>query len=189
MTANALWHFRRRAGPNAEQALLFWVVSSPSVSGLRDGGRPDVDSGVNRGEGCSMPTHNPRKIRVVIVDDHLEIRTLLTDVVTSSDDMVVVGQAADGPQAYDLIRATGPDVVLMDIRMPGMSGVEVTRRLTSEGCRSRVLLHTSELRPSVVRDAADAGASGYLVKSGKASAILPAIRVVDSGGTVWPAAS
>lgn len=126
---------------------------------------------------------------MAVVDDHPRIRTSLTDLVASSDDMVVVGQAADGPQAYDLIRSTRPDVVLMDVRMPGMSGVEVTRRLANEGCRSRVLLHTSETRPSVMRDAADAGAAGYLVKSGRAAAILLAVRVVDSGGSVWPVAS
>lgn len=129
----------------------------------------------------------PRKIRVAVVDDHLAVRHTVADLIAATDDMVVVGQAADGEQAYELIRSTSPDVVLMDVRMPRMSGVEVTRRLVEEGCRSRVVLHTSEARSTVVRAAAEAGASGYLLKQGRVAAILLALRIVDAGGSVWPA--
>lgn len=111
----------------------------------------------------------------------------MAELIAATDDMVIVGQAADGQQAYELIRSTCPDVVLMDVRMPRMSGVEVTRRLNEEGCRSRIVLHTSEAQSAVIRAAAEAGASGYVLKQGRAAAILLALRIVDAGGSVWPA--
>lgn len=134
-----------------------------------------------------MPTVQPRKIRVAVADDHARVRAILADLVASTDDMVLVGAAADGRQAYDLIRRARPDVALMDVRMPEVSGIEVTRQLTDEGCHTRVLLHTAEACPSVVHQAVEAGAAGCLVKGGRAAAILLAVRVIDSGGTVWPA--
>lgn len=136
---------------------------------------------------CRVPAREPRKIRVAVVDDHLMVRHTMAELIAATDDMVIVGQAADGQQAYELIRSTCPDVVLMDVRMPRMSGVEVTRRLVEEGCRSRVVLHTSEAQSAVIRAAAEAGASGYVLKQGRAAAILLTLRIVDAGGSVWPA--
>ena len=129
---------------------------------------------------------DPGRIRVAVVDDHLAVRALLHDLIASAEDMVLVGQASDGLRGYELVRSTRPDVVLMDVRMPDMSGVEVTRRLTAEGCPSQVLLLTSEASASVVRAAVDAGAAGYLIKNGRAKAILEAVRGAGSGGSVWP---
>ena len=108
------------------------------------------------------------------------------DLLESIDTIHPVGAAADGNEALDLTRQTEPDVIVMDASMPGMSGIEATRRLVAERHSARVLLHSAEASPTVVRAGREAGAAGFIVKSGRAAALVHAIRAVGAGGSVWP---
>ena len=106
------------------------------------------------------PQHPPRRISVAIVDDNAVIRMGLRSLVDASDRMYVVGEARDGEEAVRLIRATQPDVTLLDVRMPRRDGVQVASEVRQW---TRVLMLTYSDAPEVVRAAVDAGANGYLV--------------------------
>ena len=123
-------------------------------------------------------------IRVVIVDDQRLVRTGLVMVVESEEDMRVVGQAADGVEALDLLATTPADVVLMDVRMPRMDGVEATRRLIERGDTARVLVLTTFDLDEHAFAALKAGASGFLLKDASAEDVLAAIRTVHGGDAV-----
>ena len=123
-------------------------------------------------------------IRVVLVDDQRLVRTGLAMVVESEDDMRVVGQAADGVEALDLLATTPADVVLMDVRMPRMDGVEATRRLIERGDAARVLVLTTFDLDEHAFAALKAGASGFLLKDASAEDVLAAIRTVHAGDAV-----
>ena len=123
-------------------------------------------------------------IRVVVVDDQRLVRTGLVMVVESEDDMRVVGQAADGVEALDLLATTPADVVLMDVRMPRMDGVEATRRLIERGDAARVLVLTTFDLDEHAFAALKAGASGFLLKDASAEDVLAAIRTVHGGDAV-----
>jgi DNA-binding NarL/FixJ family response regulator len=122
-------------------------------------------------------------VRVVLVDDQALIRAGFRAIIDSADDLEVVGEAEDGVEAVDLVRAARADVVLMDIRMPGRDGIETTRAITSEddlaGVRV-IVLTTFELDEYVVAAMA-AGASGFLDKGVEPDVLLDAIRVVAAG--------
>lgn len=122
-------------------------------------------------------------IRVVLVDDQALIRVGFRAIIDSADDLEVVGEADDGAEAIDLIRAARADVVLMDIRMPGRDGIETTRAITAEGDLAGVrviVLTTFELDEYVVAAMA-AGASGFLDKGVEPDVLLDAIRIVAAG--------
>ena len=124
-------------------------------------------------------------IRVVLVDDQQLVRTGLAMVVGAADDLRVVGQASNGAEALDVVAATPADVVLMDVRMPVMDGVEATRRLVQrhpEGPRV-VILTTFDL-DEYAYAALRAGASGFLLKDAPAEDVLSAVRAVHSGDAV-----
>jgi DNA-binding NarL/FixJ family response regulator len=123
-------------------------------------------------------------IRVVLVDDQRLVRTGLVMVVESEDDMRVVGEAADGVEALDLLATTPADVVLMDVRMPRMDGVEATRRLVERGDAARVLVLTTFDLDEHAFAALKAGASGFLLKDASAEDVLAAIRTVHAGDAV-----
>jgi DNA-binding NarL/FixJ family response regulator len=122
-------------------------------------------------------------IRVLIADDQDLVRLGLRTLLDSEDDMEVVGEAADGLRAVELAREQRPDVILMDIRMPGVDGIEATRRIAADP-RTRdtrvVVLTTFEL-DEYVFDALRHGASGFLIKDTKPAELLHAIRVVAAG--------
>ncbi len=124
-------------------------------------------------------------IRVVLVDDQELVRTGLAMVVDSQADLRVVGQAADGAQALDVVAATAPDVVLMDVRMPRMDGVEATRRLLQRHPNGpRVVVVTTFDLDEHAFAALKAGASGFLLKDASAEDVLAAIRAVHAGDAV-----
>ena len=104
-------------------------------------------------------------IRVVIADDQAVVRGGLRMILESEKDIEVAGEAADGRQALDLARELDPDVVLMDIRMPTLDGIEATRRLITAGGRAHVLVLTTYGLDENVYDALKAGAAGFLVKT------------------------
>jgi len=120
-------------------------------------------------------------IRVVLADDQPLVRTGLRVLIADTDDIEVSGEAATGAQAVQLARDTRPDVVLMDIRMPGMDGIEATRLITAGGEPPRVVILTTFDTDDYVYGALRAGASGFLVKDMALDDILAAIRVAAAG--------
>ncbi|MFD7651922.1 response regulator [Streptomyces albidoflavus] len=122
-------------------------------------------------------------IRVLLADDQALLRSAFRVLVDSEPDMEVVGEAADGDQALELARATRPDVVLMDIRMPGTDGLAATRLISADPALDTVrvvMLTTFEVDEYVVR-ALRAGASGFLGKGSEPAELLGAIRVAHAG--------
>ena len=120
-------------------------------------------------------------IRVAIVEDQELVRTGLRMILDAADGIEVVGEAADGAGVPDLVRRATPDVVLMDIRMPEVDGIEATRRLAASGSPARVIVLTTFDLDEHVQAALRAGASGFLVKDGPAEEMLTAVRVVAAG--------
>jgi DNA-binding NarL/FixJ family response regulator len=120
-------------------------------------------------------------VRVLLADDQPLMLVALAMLIGDTDDLEVVGQAGDGREAVRLVRELRPDVVVMDIRMPGMDGIEATRQATAEPDPPRVLALTTFDHDEYVYGALRAGASGFLLKSMALDAILEAIRVVAAG--------
>lgn len=120
-------------------------------------------------------------IDVLLVDDHLLVRSGLQSLVDSATDMRVVGAAADGREAVDLLATVHPQVVLMDLSMPVMDGVAATREATRIAPDIQVLVLTSFSDRGRVRDAIDAGAVGYVLKDSDPAELLEAIRAVARG--------
>jgi DNA-binding NarL/FixJ family response regulator len=123
-------------------------------------------------------------IRVVLVDDQELVRTGFRLVLGGQPDLEVVGEAGDGLAAIEVVGQTRPDVVVMDVRMPRMDGVEATRRIRSSAEAPRVLILTTFDLDEYVYEAIRAGASGFLLKDTGARNLIDAIRVVHSGDAV-----
>jgi len=124
-------------------------------------------------------------IRVVVADDQPLVRTGLRMILSDAADLEIVGEAADGDEAVALAAAERPDVVLMDVRMPGMGGIDATRAVTAVQDPPRVLVLTTFDLDEVVYDALRAGASGFLLKDAPEERLLTAIRVVAEGGSLF----
>ena len=123
-----------------------------------------------------------KPVRVLIADDHQVVREGLQMILADSDgEIVVVGEASDGDEAVRLATAVKPDVVLMDLSMPRVDGLEATRRLREAGIESRVLILTSFADGEGVRDAVRAGVTGYLMKDVLKTELLAAIRLAADG--------
>ncbi|GAA1208398.1 response regulator transcription factor [Microbacterium maritypicum] len=120
-------------------------------------------------------------IRLLIADDQALVRGALGALLELEPDLTVVGMAADGAEAVRLAEELRPDVCLMDIQMPGMDGVEATRRIRQASAGTRVLVVTTFARPGYLRSALDAGASGFIVKDTPAEELAEAVRRVRSG--------
>jgi len=120
-------------------------------------------------------------IGIVVADDHEVVRAGFAAILDTQPDFTVLGTAADGAEAVRTCRERCPDVVLMDIRMPGMDGIEATRLLTSAGSRPRVLVLTTFDLDEYVYDALRAGASGFLLKDVTAERLFDAVRVIAAG--------
>jgi DNA-binding NarL/FixJ family response regulator len=121
-------------------------------------------------------------IRVLVVDDQRIVRAGFRAMLDAHDDIDVVGEAADGREAVDLSARLDPDVVLMDIRMPGMDGLEATARIVDGATDTpRVLVLTTFDLDEYVYDALHAGASGFLLKDATEQELLTAVRVVAAG--------
>ncbi|MGW5425525.1 response regulator [Streptomyces sp. NPDC003943] len=120
-------------------------------------------------------------VRVVLADDQPLVRSGLRVLMTDAPDIDVVGEAGTGAEAVQLVRNTEPDVAVMDIRMPGMDGIEATGRITAAAGATRVLILTTFDDDEYIYGALRAGASGFLVKDMALDDILGAIRVVAAG--------
>ena len=122
-------------------------------------------------------------IRVVIADDHAVVRAGLTALLDAQADVEVVGEACDGEQAVQMVAALAPDVVVMDLTMPGVDGIEATRRIRQREGAPRVLVLTMHDDQAFVRDAIGAGASGYLAKRAACDELTTAVRRIHKGRT------
>ncbi len=123
-------------------------------------------------------------ISVLLVDDQPLLRSGFRMILEAEDDMVVVGEAGDGDEAVELAMRLGPDVVLMDIRMPNTDGIEATRRIIAEKPDTRVLALTTFDLDEYAFGALRAGVSGFLLKDVRPTELTAAIRVVASGDAV-----
>src|SRR3954452_24451197 len=114
-------------------------------------------------------------VRVVLVDDHAVIRNGLAQLLDGTDGLEVVGQAADGDEALDVVRTTRPDVVVMDLQMPRVDGVESTRRILAEDLGAEVVVLTSFSDGARISAALDAGAVGYLLKDSEPEVLVAGV--------------
>ncbi|MBA2302788.1 MAG: response regulator transcription factor [Acidobacteria bacterium] len=121
-------------------------------------------------------------IKVVIAEDQSMILGALAALLEIEHDVMVVGRAATGPEAVALTMRTQPDVLLTDIEMPGLSGLDVAAELRARGNAARVIILTTFARPGYLRRALDVGASGYLLKDAPSAQLAEAIRRVVAGG-------
>ncbi|MEV8157724.1 MULTISPECIES: response regulator transcription factor [Kocuria] len=120
-------------------------------------------------------------LRVLLVDDQPLIRVGFSAILTSQEDIEVVGEACDGQEALELAAALAPDVVCMDVQMPRLDGIEVTRRLLAAGSRAAVLVLTTFDTDEALFAALSAGASGFLLKSAGPEELIQAVRVLGRG--------
>jgi DNA-binding NarL/FixJ family response regulator len=125
-------------------------------------------------------------VKVLVADDHAAIRVGLVMILNGAEDITVVGEASDGAAAVSMARALRPDLVLMDVRMPGMDGIEATRELVADRVCDVLILTTFDL-DDVVYGALRAGAAGFLLKSVDAARLVESVRRVAAGdGVIEP---
>jgi DNA-binding NarL/FixJ family response regulator len=124
------------------------------------------------------------RIRVLIADDHAILREGVRALLQLTDDIEVVGEAADGRQAIEQCRKLDPDVVLMDIAMPGLGGLEAALEMKKEGLRAKVLILSQYEDREYVRRLLKAGVSGYVLKKSAGAELAGAIRAAARGGLV-----
>jgi DNA-binding NarL/FixJ family response regulator len=129
------------------------------------------------GRAPELPT-----IRTMLVDDHALVREGIRQILDKEPDIAVIGEAGRGDLALELLDSLQPDVVLLDVRMPGMSGIETTRRIRAAFPQVRVLILSAYADFAV--EAFRAGASGYILKSARSNELVAALRSVVSGSTV-----
>ncbi len=120
--------------------------------------------------------------RVLIADDHAILRDGLRALLATADDLEVVGEAADGSEAVALAAKLDPDIILMDVAMPGLGGLEATLEIRKQSPRSKILVLTQYAEPEYVRRFLKAGVSGYVLKKSAGSELVSAIRAVIRGG-------
>jgi NarL family two-component system response regulator LiaR len=123
-------------------------------------------------------------IRVLLADDHAVVRQGIRQFLETSDSIAVIAEASDGLEAMRLIREYQPDVAVLDIQMPGQSGIDVTRAIRAERLPVGVLILTAFDDPPYVKAALQAGANGYLLKTAEASEIIEAVQSVREGQSV-----
>jgi DNA-binding NarL/FixJ family response regulator len=126
--------------------------------------------------------------RCVLADDHPAILDAISRFLDEVEDVELVGRAADGGRALQLIADLAPDVAILDIRMPDVGGIEIARRLSEAGSKTAVILYTGASERAVLLEGLDAGARGFLLKEAPLDDLARAIRIVSDGGTYVDAA-
>ena len=130
------------------------------------------------------------KIKILLVDDHAIMRDGIKALLNIHDDLEVVGEASEGREAIELARELNPDVVVMDISMPGMDGLEVTHRLTRKNPGTKVIILTQHDNKEYILSTIKVGAAGYIPKKALGSDLVSAIRAVRSGDSfLYPSAA
>ncbi len=167
---------RQRTGESTASTSLYGVIATTTFGGARASrGRPTL--------GSMQQNPAESRIRVLIVDDQAMVRQGFGALLDAQSDMTVVGSAGDGSEAAALVRRTQPDVVLMDIRMPNMNGLEATRQILAMPGEQhpRVIILTTFDADEYVFEAIRAGASGFLLKDATADSLVEAVRIVAGG--------
>src|SRR6185295_6324583 len=126
-----------------------------------------------------------QKITVLLADDHTVVRAGLRALLEAEEDINVVGETENGREAVRMAKHLQPDVVVMDIAMPSLNGLEATRQVTRESPKSRVLILSSYSNDEYVQQLTDAGSTGYLVKQTAAQDLVAAIREVKKGNAFF----
>jgi len=124
-------------------------------------------------------------IRVLLAEDHPVVRSGINTLLSSASDIEVVGEASDGEQAYQMVQEMNPDVLLLDVELPVLDGVELTRKLAEEEAAVKILVLSSYSDRQYIRELLSRGASGYLIKDEVPQNILNAIRGVSQGEDGW----
>jgi two-component system, NarL family, response regulator len=171
MALGRLWNWRSRFDSNARG----WAHDQ----GARQRHSPLAVS--------AAPSRLVRRIRVLLADDHPVVRTGLRALLTNEDDIEVVGEARNGDEAVALYRERTPDVVLMDLRMPHMDGVDAIREIIGLDPDARLVALTSYEGDTDIYRALDAGARGYLLKDMLGTEVVRAVRAVAAGARFIPA--
>lgn len=127
-----------------------------------------------------------KKVRILIADDHQLIRRGLADIINDEPDLIVVGEAANGLEAVQLAQAVKPDVIIMDLMMPNLNGVDATQQILSSDNHPRILLLTSFGTSVALSQAVEAGAVGVIMKDSTIEEQLVAIRAVAGGHEYFP---
>ena len=125
-------------------------------------------------------------IKILLVDDHAMFRAGIRALIEAEDRMAVIGEASSGDEAVDRVRELKPDLVVMDLAMPGSNGLEATRRISALGLDTSVLVLTVHAEEEYLVPVVEAGASGYLTKTSADTDLLEAIRVVARGQVFLP---
>jgi DNA-binding NarL/FixJ family response regulator len=125
------------------------------------------------------------KIRVVIADDHAIMRVGIRNILTRSNEICVVGEASNGAEAISLVNEIAPDVLILDMEMPIMDGVEVARRLQANNSPVRILVLSAYDDRQYIKEMLDMGASGYLIKDEAPEVIVDAVHGVANGEKGW----
>lgn len=126
----------------------------------------------------------PRRTRIVLVEDHVLVRSGMKALLDAEPDLEVTGEASDGAQGVELALQRHPDVVLMDVQMPVLDGIEATRRIKASGSRARILVVTSHDDDQLVLRALRAGATGFFLKDASPHRLAEAVRSVAAGETL-----
>lgn len=121
------------------------------------------------------------KIRILVVDDHFIVRTGLLSLLHTEPNLLVVGEAADGDEAIKLFESQRPDLMLIDLRMPGKSGHEVTRHIRRLSAEARILMLSGYEGDADIQAALEAGVRGYVFKSATGEELIPAVHAVAAG--------
>jgi NarL family two-component system response regulator LiaR len=128
---------------------------------------------------------SPDPIQILIVDDHPLVRSGLRMFLLAFDDLILAGEAANGFEAVTLAEQLAPDVILMDLIMPSMDGLRATCEIHKKFPHIKIIALTSFSDPTLIREAIDAGVSGYLFKNATANELANAIRAVHAGNTIF----
>ncbi|MCU0521916.1 MAG: response regulator transcription factor [Anaerolineae bacterium] len=124
-----------------------------------------------------------KRIRVILADDHVLVREGIRQFLEETDDIAVVGEASNGAEAIELVEALAPDLVLLDIQMPGVTGVQAARHIRADFPSVRILVLTAHDDEPYIRALLQAGADGYVLKTTTSGDLIRAIRDVDAGLT------
>jgi DNA-binding NarL/FixJ family response regulator len=132
------------------------------------------------------PTDSPRKIRIMLVEDHVLVRMGLVTAANTEPDIEVVAEVEDGKQVLEVFHRNVVDVVVLDLRLPGIDGIEIIKALRRDGARARILVLSSYGGGDDITRAVQEGASGYIVKGMGLEHLLAGIRTIHAGGQYFP---
>jgi DNA-binding NarL/FixJ family response regulator len=122
-------------------------------------------------------------IRTIIADDHFLLRQVIRVILDRADDIEVIGEACNGLEAIMLVEKLAPDVLVTDITMPGLNGIEAAKRIQAKGLTTRALIVSVHLDNILAQQALNAGAQGYVLKISLATELLTAVRAIQRGDT------